>query len=279
MYCSPYSRRKKASGGGQDRHLSMTCLDNDMLRRIAKAYNKYCRMEKIPVHSSGQEIWNRLKQEFYDVCRNAEWCWMKQDFIQKHPELYRLLDSYYMPEGPAYSRDWLSTIHIDQVMERYEKIHPDFKFYGPVPIDFKQLFPELYTLQIKKLLNQGVNKIGFVFNLDPGHKNGSHWVSLFIHIDKGVINFFDSYGTCPAPKEILDYIQYFINQFRKEGYQPQIGCNSNRHQYENYDCGVYCISFLLLSIQGYTLTEINQHDLSDQAMKILRSKYFRPKIT
>lgn len=277
MYCSPLSIKRK-NGKTKIGKSTKTCFDRSSIVSMAKAYNKHIGKNVIQIRKPVHEIWKHLYDELYNVCRDKEWCWIKQGFIQKHPELYNMLDQYFMPEGPAKTRDWLSTININQVMSRYEKIYPHFKFFGPVPIDFKKVFPELHNLNLKQLLNHGITKVGIVFNLDPSYMSGSHWVSMFINIDKGIINYFDSYGKCPAPKEIVDLILTYSQQLKNEGYDPKVNCNSQRHQYDNYDCGVYGISFLLLSLKGLSFRQINNQQLTDEAMVMLRNKYFRPKV-
>ena len=46
---------------------------------------------------------------------------------------------------------------------------------------------------------------GISFNLDPHYKSGSHWVSLYVHIPKKIIYYFDSNGD-KTPKEIKKLI-------------------------------------------------------------------------
>ena len=43
------------------------------------------------------------------------------------------------------------------------------------------------------MLLSGLRKLGIVINFDPHYKGGSHWVGMYMDINKGGIYFFDSY--------------------------------------------------------------------------------------
>ena len=62
--------------------------------------------------------------------------------------------------------------------------------------------------------------------------------------------FFDSYGVVPE-KRVRRYLRrvavYYMNKTKK---RPVVEYNRIRHQFENSECGVYSINFILI-------TEIN----------------------
>ena len=59
-------------------------------------------------------------------------------------------------------------------MRQYEEKYPDFEFLGPSPIDFDThkmhgecVWDELYKFSLKKTKDDGIKKVGIIFNLDP----------------------------------------------------------------------------------------------------------------
>ena len=82
-----------------------------------------------------------------------------------------------MPKGPtAGSFEWLRTSNINKALKKYEKAHPDFVFFGPVPINFSEIVTELNGLNLSRLYKNGIRSIGIIFNMDPHTQGGSHWV-------------------------------------------------------------------------------------------------------
>lgn len=77
---------------------------------------------------------------------------------------------------------------------------------------------------------------GFVVNLDPSWKPGSHWVAIFMQ-EIGPVIYFDSFGLSP-PQLIITFIE---RNCKKYGYQY------NRNVYQgnlSIKCGHFCIFFL-----------------------------------
>ena len=70
-------------------------------------------------------------------CSNQA-CWLRQSFIQEMNnddiKKYSL-----KPEGPSKKYDWLSTTHINEVIDQYQNVHKNFHFLGAVPYDFDDL--------------------------------------------------------------------------------------------------------------------------------------------
>ena len=76
-------------------------------------------------------------------------------------------------------------------MKQYEKTYKCFDFIGPSPIDYDKhvsygecVWEELCEFSLNKQIKEGKTKIGIIFNLDPHHKPGSHWVAMFINTKK-----------------------------------------------------------------------------------------------
>ena len=70
-----------------------------------------------------------------------------------------------------------------------------------------------YTLLEHK---NGKNKIGIVLNLDEHDGKGSHWVSVFIDLQKKFIFYFESTGSI-TPPEIDVFVKRMNEQCKSAG--------------------------------------------------------------
>ena len=205
LHCSPKNKGN-----------TITCFSTHSLVKIAKAYNK-THPDKIHIpkkrnRKTKHVLWRDIRSKFrkYTPC-DDDFCILKNTKVQ-NKALIEELESDFRPEMPQKWSDspneWLSTVDIQNVMEQYVEDNNDFVFIGPVPIDFDHRFSfgkcvsdELCKINLDKLHNNGIKRIGVIFNLDPHYKGGSHWVCLFVDIHKGGIYFIDSTGDSP-PKEV-----------------------------------------------------------------------------
>ncbi len=161
-------------------------------------------------------------------------------------------------------------------MEQYEKKYPDFKFLGAVPMDFDDL-PSLgiKDLDLKKLTNEGKYRLGIIFNLDEHWKSGSHWTAMYADLKKGDIKYFDSYSV--APEERVRKLARRIAKFMEKGLgmnEYDVDYNKIRHQYENSECGVYSINFILRMLKGESFESICKSKIPDKVINKCRNKYF-----
>jgi hypothetical protein len=184
---------------------------------------------------------------------------------------------------------WLKTSDIEEVMKQYEGLYPDFKFIGPVPIDFAQVMPDIIMVDYAKLYQNGIKRIGIVFNTDPSYKDGEHWISLFVNLSlpKPSISFYDSVAICPAPSEITQYINYIISQtpalqkkWNAGGGNGNVkfstNCNTVKHQKKNTECGVYSMYYITESLKGKSFKQISNKIIRDEEMNKKRDKFFSP---
>ena len=221
QHCSPKNKNK-----------NITCFSIGSLVKIAKAYNKQfedkidlssynfniSRKRKKKKHSSIDhneknriKLWKEIQSKFSNfIPCNKDYCIFKNSKVRDMP--IKELEKDFRPEMPEKwlenPKEWLSTVDILKVMEQYVVANDDFAFMGPVPIDFDHEFSfgrcvsnELCKINLEKLYNRGIRRIGVIFNLDPHYKGGSHWVCLFVDVRKGGIYFIDSTGASP-PKEV-----------------------------------------------------------------------------
>ena len=177
--------------------------------------------------------------------------------------------------------EWLSSIDIESVMKQYEGKYKDFKFIGPVPIDFDYKYEfgqcvvnELCNINIENMLKKKIYKIGVVYNLDPHDKPGSHWVASYMDLKKNIFYFFDSYGTSP-PSQITVLIERLQEQAKSLGKTLEYDYSKIRHQYENSECGVYSLYFIIQLLEGKkTFNQLQSSRIPDQFVNNKREEYF-----
>ena len=209
MYCSPSTEGNKGS-----------CFRRTSLLKIARAWNKTNPGDKISLKLGDIELWHGIKKRmmrFTPGC-DEDYCLLKNKTVINLNDK-DINQNTFRPEAPEGAEDaWLSTLDIQAVMEQYEQKYSDFKFIGPVPIDFdNDIFPgmcvsdELCKINLKKIYKQGVRKLGIVFNLDPHYRGGSHWVCLYMDFKTGGIYYFDSVGSLP-PQQIKKLMNLLKNQ-------------------------------------------------------------------
>ena len=257
-----------------------TCFSYKQLRTIADEFNKKRARnsgEKIRITGTKYQLWERISRKLSTEC-NHEYCWIDRDFMKGCSDR-DILKQTFRPKRPCGKYQWLTTSNIHDVMKQYEQKHPDFMFLGAVPINFCEVMNTICTLNLKSVYSRGITKIGIVFNTDPSHKPGKHWISMFTDLKNRSISFFDSYAVCPPPAEIRRLIQHF-KSYSKELYGTEnaftVNCNNIRHQLANSECGVYSIYFLTESLKGRTFNDITSNIKRDEEINQFRHIYFSP---
>lgn len=259
-----------------------TCFNYDSLVKIAESWNK-SNKDKIRIIKNPNKLWENINDKLHKYCDNRdETCWLNQNFIGI--KLREELETSFKPKMPEswnkYPQEWLSTIDIEQVMKQYEEKYHDFKFIGPVPIDFDSkiafgmcIVNELCKLNIETLKNNGIYKIGIIFNTDPHYKSGEHWVALYVDLNKGIY-YFDSYGMKP-PGEIVKLMERLEKQSKKSSHPIESYYNDIRHQYKGSECGMYSMNFIIEFLEGKSFDEIIQNIIDDDMMNQKRFEFYR----
>ena len=203
-------------------------------------------------------------------------------------ELLRTYVRYKQPDDWKSDPDkWLNSLDIENVMNQYEEAYPEFEFMGPFPIDFsapdpyakngKCLIQEICELRVDEAIKQGTKYIGIVYNLDPHHKGGSHWVALFINLVKHEVNYFDSYGNvAPNVKgvQVPGQIQTFMRWLKSQDPSINLQYNGNRWQYQNSECGMYSMYFIIRMLMGDDFKVFVKYRPPDSFMLDLRDWLF-----
>jgi hypothetical protein len=216
----------------------------------------------------------------------TERCWLEKAPIDQRKKK-ELIKTYFRPTMPdEWINDpdqWLDSNNIADVMKQYEEVYPEFKFFGTNPIDFsapdpydplaaaknKCLQDEICKLNLKQLLAQGKTKLGFVYNLDPSNKSGSHWIASFTNIPAHRTYYFDSYGMKPPPQ-----IARFMRSLTLQDPHMKLGFNAVRFQLGDTECGMYCLYFLIRMLAGDNFRKFCRAAPRDGEMLALRQKLF-----
>jgi hypothetical protein len=229
-----------------------------------------------------------------------EYKWMGFKFIRNNPnaeqkDIKRIEDSF-RPKMPSTwltnDHEWLTNEDIENVMKQYEASIPRFAFLGVYPIDFNEILAngncvstEICKLDIIKMRNHGIHHVGIVFNLDRHDEPGSHWVALYLGLDRGNKNYgafyYDSVSSSP-PRYVLKLLEEVRQQFREfdqedtSRQQARVCENKIQKQFDNSECGVFSMFFIICCAAGVPFETVCEKMGSDEEVHQLRKVFFRP---
>ena len=265
-----------------DNNKSYTCYSDKSLDKIKNLWNIRHPDHKIKVDSE-KEIWNTLRTNMKDVCDNEK-CWLRQKFA-KNKLTSDLVNYTFAPTAPTIWKknptEWLTSLDIEKVMKQYEKKYNNFNFLGPSPIDFDKklqygecVWEEFCKFDLETQVKKGKTKFGMIFNTDPHYKEGSHWVSMFVDLNKKYIMYFDSTGV-KIPKEIKKLMDKIISQSEKLGINLKTYFNKTEHQRKDTECGMYSLYFIIELLENKKTPEyFLTNRIADSKMEELRKHYF-----
>ena len=286
-----------------------SCFTIDVLKKIAFNYNNNNKNKnKINLNLTKAELVEELEKHLEDKCSDQT-CWIRLDIV-KELQNQDIINNTFKPKGPSEKYGWLTTTHINAVITQYHSVYKDFLFLGAVPVDFDELpILGIHNLNFDTLKSNGKTKIGLIINLDEHWKSGSHWVALYFNIIKNQIYYFDSIGIAPPLR-----IRKFINKITKYLYskkynmnlpindvlsdlkkintskinkknkahlnnilngQFDIKYNHIQHQFENSECGVYSMNFILNLVKGNSFENVTTNIKIDEEINGLRKEFFR----
>lgn len=287
---------KKCAPG--KKYESGSCFTLDDLKKIALKFNQIHQNNKIKIVDNKKKLLRSLiKNMEKETGCLKQICWLETT-IFKNINNDDIKYNTFRPEGPL-NNDWLSTTNINNVINQYQQKYKDFLYLGTVPYDFDDL-PQLgiSNINFNKLLNEGKIKIGMVINLDKHDQSGSHWVALYANLLKNQVYFFDSFAQLPG-KRISKFIDKIIHFLYYKKYQKKINekkimlrmnenniknlfkdfdirYNTVQHQFNNSECGVYSINFVIrLASDKENFYDITQNIKKDDEMHQCRYEYFR----
>jgi len=271
LRCSPERKEK-----------DYTCYSDDSLLKLRNYWN--ARHPDKRINSvEPRYIWNELKDNMSNTC-NIESCWLRQKFVKEKLDK-ELLEFTFAPKSPESwkhnSHEWLSSTDIEKVMKQYEHAYPSFSFIGPSPIDFDNtkiygqcVWEELCNFNLYNYLNDGKTKIGVIFNTDPHYKSGSHWIALFINVQKKYIYYFDSNGN-EIPNEVKKFMERVKSQGINLGIDFKLMNNKIGHQKSQSECGMYVLYFIIQLVTNQKdVNSFGKNRIPDDEVYKLRHEYF-----
>jgi hypothetical protein len=248
------------------------CLSPDLLRKVGDAL-------EAPTNLQGHLLKRWLTRR--TRCK-SERCWVEKSPLDTK-EKKDIFKAYFRPKMPdewsENEREWLDTLNIENVLKQYEESNPEFKFYGANPIDFSAPNPykkgslerkecltdDICKIDLKALQAAGKTKLGFVYNMDPSNKGGSHWVASFTDIPAHRSYYFDSYGMKALPQ-----VARFMRALTLQDPKMKLQYNARRFQFRESECGVYCIYFIIRMLEGADFVKFCRSDPRDSDMLLLR---------
>jgi hypothetical protein len=289
MNCNPAIEEKTAN--------ESTCYTDDILIQIRNAYNQNQPepANRISATLPPSSILEELRVKMRPDCEKEN-CWLKYLTPQQREVVE---ERVFAPKKPDDWKknpvEWLSNHDILNVLKQYEEKYPTFKFIEPTSIDFDTVLKngeeggkagscvsdDLCKFSLESYIQQGKKQMGIIFNLDRHDQKGSHWVSLFIDIEKSVLFYFDSAAnkTPPEIKRLVERIQTQAQQLsppRKYTYYENY---PHEHQKSNTECGMYSLFFIITMLDKSKLMKskirmFNHGVIKDAKMIKLRDSYF-----
>jgi len=266
-----------------------SCLKLPILIKLVKAYN-IDSSDKIKIDDTGKYLMLKpnkykkyliyqLKRKIGSKCSTQK-CWLTQDFT-KHLNnvMKKELGNTWRPESPQGQFTWLTTTHIDDVINQYKNIYKDFHFFGAVPMDFGELSyykNKIYDYNFQENYNNGTKKYGIVYNLDNHDQGGSHWTSMFMDLEKKHIFYFDSCANRPEDRvrKFVRLIARNIKSIHNDTKDMKVDYNKVVHQQGDTECGVYSINFIVKMLKHGDFYKICNSPVSDDKMNVCRKVYF-----
>lgn len=274
MQCSPYNR-SKLRGSASTPHAS--CFFKDQLLAIARSL----KIPNITTKTSKQAMWDAINRAMYNRhnCADGdEYCW-----VDRHTEAAKYEKSF-LPLQPSEWKQnpstWLSNFDILNVINQYEQSNPSFKFFGVFPINFGQrdavgrcISEALCNIQLSKMKKKH-RSFGAVFNLDRHDQPGSHWVCVFFSLSEPNYGFyyFDS-NAVSMPAQIREFARSMCRQVEDKAFK--IHENKKRKQFENNECGMFCIHFIIQCINKVPFKQIVNSPFYDKDANAMRKEVFR----
>ena len=259
LNCHPKNRTKK-----------YTCYDDNTLVMFKNLWNK--KYKNQIVSSDVMGIWKELQQKL-PTCSDEK-CWSDELNIQTNA---------FSPKSPKdwETNKWLSNFDIEAVLKQYKEAYPNFEYLGPSPIDFDEILgsscveDKLCKLNIADKIKNKINKIGISINLDKHTGKGTHWVTLFIDIEKKYIFYFDSCGR-KVPTEIKKLMDRIEEQCKSLGIKmTQYDSLNMSHQSGTTECGMYSLYCIINLLEGkHTIKYFKTHRIPDKDVERYRRVYF-----
>jgi hypothetical protein len=215
---------------------------------------------------------------------NSESCLLKKpEFIEfaKLNNIKNLLDEFFKPSGPATHFGLLSNFNIDDVLDQFEEKFPGFLHIPFQMRDFEKVGSELATIDLAKKFKEGAKAFGVVLNTDYSTGGGIHWYCIYGKKKAGkiVLEYFNSSGREPLV-ETQAWLQKTKHYLARELKIPvEIHYSTGvRFQSDEHSCGVYCLMYLWLRLEGVASSWFKSDNFNDEIMHKARRVLFRHEV-
>jgi len=226
------------------------------------------------------KIVNTIK-ELLD-CHSESCVLKRKDFIEfaKINNFLDILNKNFKPEGPATNFGLLSNFNIDDVLDQFEQKFASRKFLH-IPFqmrDFEKVGTQLATVDLAKKFREGYKTFGVVLNTDWSSGRGIHWYCITGGHKGNYIElvYFNSSGKPPLP-ETQAWLQKTKHHLEKElRLETHIYYSTGEmYQSDDHSCGVYCLAFIYLYLEGVPFQWFKRDKFNDSIMHKLRKNLFR----
>lgn len=267
-YPCAYHKKPLLVSNGNEHWVS--CLNLSELKYLAKQVG-------IDADNLSQSEILKEIHEAYPQCNGNELC-----IVDKFDNNF---NSNYKPIKEPEVNEWLYNIDIEHGLEPYSKGVQDFLFLGAFPINFdtvtysqsphwNKICSKVKHFKVTNYLNTKKRKFGFVFNLDPHYRGGSHWVCSFVDLNKKEIYYYNSSGSGP-PSEILAFIHRIKDEAAQHNIILTYKRNKKVNQEGNTECGVYCMFMISGLARNCKFNHLIKIAPDDENMYKLRGAYFQ----
>lgn len=266
----------KASCHPRKLHQS-SCYEKKDLELLRNQWNRKYPTRKILTRNPA--MIRKALQEGMTRCKD-ELCWMK---LVKHKTTRKRIVKknfavFHPKNWKKNENEWLSNVDISNVLSQYKEFHKDFDYVHPSPIDFDSkigshcVTDKLCHFQVETYLKRGITKIAIPLNVDTHEKSGSHWVSLFVDLERKFVFYFDS-ANQSMPPEVRSLLDRIRKQIPLKEY-TQV----TQHQQGGSECGMYVLFFLISMLTGKTPKYFRNHVITDDEVAKFRKIYFNKQI-
>ncbi len=253
-----------------------TCYEKEDLQLLRRQWNRKNPTRKI-VSTNPVKIRKELKKGM-SQCTD-ELCWVKLVKKNTRKRLVRKNFAVFHPKKwDENEKEWLSNYDISRVLNQYKEFHKEFDFIAPSPIDFDHKIGDhcvsdrLCHFHLPSYVKRGITKIAIPLNLDEHDKDGSHWVSLFVDLERKFVFYFDSANHAMPPE-----VRVLIDRIRAQTPLKEY-TQSAQHQRGDSECGMYVLFFVISMLKGRTPKYFKTHVITDSEVAKFRKIYFNSQV-
>lgn len=213
-------------------------------------------------------------------CTSESCVLKKPEFIAfaKINNINNMLEEFFKPSGPATHFGLLSNFNIDEVLDQMEERFDGFLHIPFQMRDFESVGSELANINLAEKFKKGIKTFGVVLNTDYSAGRGIHWYCVFgeKRPDKIVLEYFNSSGKEPLSETQawLQKTKHFLAKELKVPVEVQY-TTGIKFQADEHSCGVYCLMYIWLRLEGVASTWFTADNFNDTLMHKARRSLFR----